>query len=82
MENKYFYQTPPIKINDEIYEEFMTELDRCQSELIVVMGNKEECLERDDNLRDVYHYFEDQIEKGIYQCEIFEEFYACKRIKE
>ena len=75
-ENKYFYQTPPIKINDEIYEEFMTELDRCQSELIVVMGNKEECLERDDNLGRVYHFFETMVKDEKYTCQEFENFYA------
>ena len=79
--NKYFYQTPPIKINDKIYEEFMTELERCQSDLIIVMGDKTECLAREDNLCDVYHHLEEMSEERIYQCEEFEYFYAYKRVK-
>ena len=78
-ENKYFYQTPPIKISDEVYRGFMDELNRCQSDLIVVMGNKTECLERDDNLGRVYQYFEEQGQKGKYECEVYENFYAYRR---
>ena len=78
--NKYFYQTPPIKINDDIYKEFMEEVEECNSELIVVMGNKEACLEREDNLGAVYHYFEEQSASGAYSCETFEDFYVYKRV--
>lgn len=79
--NKYFYQTPPIKISEEIYQGFMEELNRCQSDLIVVMGNKTECLEREDYLGQAYQYLEEQYQKGDYECEVYENFYAYKRIK-
>ena len=79
--NKYFYQTPPIKINDEIYEEFMDELERCQSDLVAVMGNKEECLAREDNLGKVYQYFEEKLLNGEYQCQIFENFYVYTKVE-
>lgn len=78
--NKYFYQTPPIKISDEIYEEFMEELEKCNSKLIVVMGDKETCMERDDNLGAVYQYLEEQSVSGRYCCETFEDFYVYKRV--
>ena len=80
--NKYFYQTPPIKINDEIYEDFMCELDRCQSDLIIVMGTKEECLEREDNLGRVYQYLEMKAEEGTYECQTFGHYYVYIRAEE
>ena len=73
--------TPPIKINDEIYEEFMDELERCQSDLVAVMGNKEECLAREDNLGKVYQYFEEKLLNGEYQCQIFENFYVYTKVE-
>ena len=78
--NKYFYQTPPIKISDDIYQEFMEEVEECDSELVVVMGDREACLEREDNLGAVYHYFEEKSSSGIYSCEIFDNFYVYKRV--
>ena len=59
----------------------MEELDRCESDLIVVMGEKTECLERGDNLGAVYHHLEKQYQEGLYQCEEFEHFYAYKRVE-
>lgn len=73
--NKYFYQTPPIKLSNEIYQGFRTELERCPSDTIVVMGNKDECLGRSDNLGQVYHYFEEQALQGKYRCQEFENYY-------
>lgn len=73
--NKYFYQTPPIKISNEIYQGFIEELERCLSDTIVVMGNKNACLERGDNLGQVYHYFEEQALQGKYHCQEFENYY-------
>lgn len=79
--NKYFYQTPPIKLNDEIYREFMKELKRCQSDTIVVMGEKTECLMREGNLGQVYHYLEEQALRGEYRCQEFENYYIYTKIE-
>ena len=79
--NKYFYQTPPIKINDAIYEDFMKEVERCQSDLVAVMGVKEECLSREDNLGKVYQYFEEKSINGEYQCQVFENFYVYTKVE-
>ncbi len=81
-ENKYFYQTPPIKINDEIYNEFMSELKVHPSDLIIVMGNKEDCLEREDNLGKVYQYLEMKMYEGVYEGQEFEEFYSYRIVQE
>ena len=77
--NKYFYQTPPIKISDALYEDFMKEVEEKPSDCIVIFGNKEKCLEREDHLGQVYRYFEDGFQKGEYQCEIYENFYTYLR---
>lgn len=74
-ENKYFYQTPPIKLSDKIYEGFMEELERCPSDTIVVMGKKDECLAHDGNLGQAYRYFEEQALNGKYECQEFEYYY-------
>lgn len=79
-ENKYFYQTPPIKISDELYQDFMREVEEKPSDYIVIFGNKEKCLAREDNLGQVYHYFEDGCQKGEYQCEVYDNFYTYLRI--
>ena len=79
--NKYFYQTPPIKISDELCEDFLKEAEEHPSDLVVVMGNKEACMEREDNLGRVYQYFETQCRNGDYECEEYDNFYIYKSIK-
>lgn len=74
-ENKYFYQTPPIKLSDAVYEEFMEEVKEDPSDTIVVMGDKDECLNHDGNLGEAYRYFEEQALEGKYRCQEFENYY-------
>ena len=57
-------------------DEFINEFEENQSKLIIVMGNKEKCLERTDNLGDAYRYFEQLALEGEYRCEIYDKFYA------
>ena len=80
-DNKYFYQTPPIKLSDEVYQGFMEEVERCQSDTIVVMGNKSECLEREDNLGRACSYFENQALDGKYLCQEFENYYIYTKVE-
>ena len=80
-ENKYFYQNSPIKVSDKVYEGFISELDRCQSDLIIVMGNKEECLAREDNRGKAYNYLENQALKGLYECEMYDSYYAYIKVQ-
>lgn len=64
--NKYFYQTPPINVSYNIYQEFVDELEKNNSDYIIVMGNKEENLSRGDNLSNVCQYLEWCVKEGKY----------------
>lgn len=77
--NKYFYQTPPIKLSDEIYTDFIKEIEQSPADLVVVMGEKKECLLRDDNLGNVYKYFENKAIAGEYQCYTFDNYYIYEK---
>ena len=75
-ENKFFYQTPPINISYELYEEFISELKRCESDFIIVTGNKEDCLSKGNNLGHVCQYLELLSEEKSYKCQEYGDFYA------
>lgn len=80
-ENKYFYQTPPIKISEELYNDFLKELEEKTSDTIVVMGTKEKCLEKQDNLGEVCRYLENMALGGEFSCQTFKHFYIYTKVE-
>lgn len=79
--NKYFYQNSPIKASEEVYEGFISELNRCQSDLIIVMGNKEDNFKREDNRGKAYRYIESQMTENEYMTHISNDYYAYLKIQ-
>lgn len=68
--NRFFYQTPPADISDEIYKEFLAELERTPSDVIVVTPN--------GNLK-IYDRLMHDSEDGKYICEQHNGFTAFLR---
>lgn len=85
--NRYFYQTPPINISDSIYKDFLNELQNNKSDLILLPIKKEKYLKNKklsdkNNFQKVYYdYLGNLTEKGIYKCEIYEDFVVWKLVR-
>ena len=78
-ENKFFYQTPPININTQLYEEFLQELSDKPSDVMVVLEEKEKALGLDNNMGEVYRSLEDACQRGMLTCEVYDGFYVYRR---
>ncbi|MDD6157391.1 MAG: hypothetical protein PUB52_10295 [Lachnospiraceae bacterium] len=76
--NRFFYQTPPINISDELYQEFVAELEKERPDTVVVVGTKENLLAQDNNLASACRLFEKYVEKGVYCTEEKDTFFAYK----
>jgi len=74
--NKYFYQFPIIDLNDELYNDFIKEIDRVNSDVVVVLGKKEKVLVETNNICKICQKLEQDYINGKYTCEEFEEFYV------
>lgn len=84
--NKFFFQNP-IKLSEKLYKEFINELKIKPSNLIILPIESDEYikdinLKDKDNLQKVYYnYLGDLTQKGIYKCEIYDDFVAWKLVK-
>lgn len=74
--NKYFYQYPIIDISDDLYEDFLKEIDRVNSDVVVVLGKKEKVLVATNNICKICQKLEQDYINGKYTCEEFEGFYV------
>jgi hypothetical protein len=63
---KFFYQTPPANVSDEIYEEVAEELQREQPKLIVLPGGKESLKASESNMAGIYSILEKWRKDGLY----------------
>lgn len=73
-ENRFFYQTPPINVNDELYGEFEKELVTKMPVCVIVPGSKGKT--EDDNYKKVLEQFDAWEKEGAYSCVEFDSFYA------
>lgn len=64
--SRFFYQTPPINVSDELYEEFVTELSAEKPELLILIGDKDGLRQAGDNLADLCGLLEEWEADGIY----------------
>jgi hypothetical protein len=78
--NKFFYQSPPINVSDELEEEFMSEIQSNPSNTIIVNYNKADVLSQSSNIGNVCRYLEEQCQKGIYSCEEYDGYYVLKNL--
>lgn len=79
--NKYFYQTPPLKISDELCEDFISQMEKQPSDTMVVLKSREYWMERTDNLGEIYKYLESLEKDGSYLMEDFDHFFTYQRIE-
>lgn len=77
-ENRFFYQTPPINVSDEIYVEFMEEVKQNFHDTILVVGEYKSILMAENNLSDVCKMLDSWTEEGIYEFEDFESYFVYK----
>ena len=73
--NKFFYQTPPIDVQNELYEEFINELDNKPSDYII---DVDDLYYDQNNIRlnhqKVIEYLNKKCEDGLYRCEKYDCF--------
>ncbi len=62
-ENKYFFQWPPIKLSDSLYEDFLTELETHPSDVIIFPEKENEVLQIPNDEK-FDHIFEMLEQKG------------------
>lgn len=74
--NKFFYQTPPINISDELYEEFMTELANEMPDTILVIGEKKAAAAKENNWANVCKKLDTWTDEGVYSCEEYEDYFV------
>ncbi len=79
--NKFFYQTPPLIVSDELYAEFLEECEKKPSDYIFVAQNTAEYETRISNLWDYVRLLEAGTQNGSYTAERFEDFTVYKRVK-
>lgn len=78
--NKFFYQTPPVKISDELCKEFLSELENKPSDTVLVLNSREFWNEREDNLGRIYKYLEDLVQNDLYSMEDYGHFFVYKKV--
>ena len=78
--NKYFYQTPPVKISDELCEDFISEMKKQPSDTMVVLKSREYWMGRTDNLGEIYKYLESLEKNGTYRMEDYDYFFTYRRL--
>ncbi len=74
--NKFFYQTPPINISDELYEEFMEEITKEMPDTILVIGKKEDITAKDNNWANVCKKLDTWADEGVYSCEEYGSYFV------
>lgn len=75
--NKYIYQYPPINVDNNIYESFMTEIKEKPSDFIVCLGDRSDNSAENTNIGKIYRYYDELCSKGEYNCfESEEDFYV------
>jgi hypothetical protein len=74
--NRFFYQTPAVNVSDEIYEEYRQEMELHKPDMVILVGDKEELLEEDDNYADSIRAMDEWCEEGIYTCDEQDGFIA------
>lgn len=74
--NKFFYQAPIINNSERMYLEFSEELESDKPDAVLVPGDREENLEKDNNLTKVYKKLEKWCEDDVYSLEIYDTFYV------
>ncbi len=75
--NKYFYQTPPINVDDNIYDAFVAEIKEKPSDFIVCLGDRSDNSAENNNIGKIYRYYDELCSKGEYNCfESEEDFYV------
>ena len=80
-ENKYFYQTPPVKLSDELCEDFIHEMKTKPSDTMVVLRERDFWMQRTDNYGDIFQYLETQAKEGSYLMEDYGHFFTYQRIQ-
>ncbi len=77
--NRFFYQTPPIDVSDELYDAFMEELSIEMPQCIIVPGQPDNTEE--GNYGKVLEQLETWEKEGIYKKTVKNSFYAYNRVK-
>jgi hypothetical protein len=73
--NRYFYQTPAINVSDELYDEFVQELEDTLPEAVFAVGDKASLLQvQDENITKVYQLLDTWTDNGVYSSETYDSF--------
>lgn len=73
-DNRFFYQTPPIDVSEELYEEFMKEFDSHEPDCVVITGKKENL--ESGNYGKLLRKLADMEQRGVYSETEYDSFYA------
>ena len=63
--NKYFYQIPPIAISDDLYEDFMIEVQKKPSDYVICFGDRSDNYKNIDNIDKNHEIRSINHEKGM-----------------
>lgn len=74
--NKFFYQTPPINISDELYEEFVADITNEMPDTILVLGRKKDAAASESNWANVCKKLDTWADEGVYSCEEYDDFFV------
>ena len=74
--NKFFYQTPPINISDELYEEFIADIETEMPDTILVMGRRSDIAKNVNNWANVCKKLDTWTSEGVYSCEEYEDYFV------
>lgn len=74
--NKFFYQTPPINISDELYEEFIADIEKEMPDTILVMGRRSDIAKNANNWANVCKKLDTWTSEGVYSCEEYEDYFV------
>ncbi len=78
--NRFFYQTPPINISDDLCDEFIQELQDDYPKLVIVKDKKENWVNENGNLERVVELLEEETVNGKYIFIEQDDFCAYERL--
>ncbi len=80
--NRFFYQTPIINVSDKMYEEYKQDMENNKPDVVVLVGDKEKLLEKENNYAESIKTMERWCEEGIYTGEEQDGFYVYRLTNE
>ena len=80
--NRFIYQYPPVEISDDLYEEFLNELEIHPSDVVLVRNTvRSDFLAAETRIGEICRLLDSMYLSGAFSLEVYDDFYVYRRIQ-